>query len=74
MIDMKGRIVNDRQLSEKQLSTLKGIVSGEGPQATHRQIQYLKKLGVTVGDGITKKEASDLIGAALAKKAQEDEQ
>ena len=75
LIDMKAKIVNDRQLSEKQLSTLKGIVSGEGPEATYRQIQYLKKLGVTsVAGRITKKEASDLIGAALAKKAQEDEQ
>jgi hypothetical protein len=68
--DMKSRIQRDSQLSEKQISTLRGIVTGVGPVATDKQIRYLEKLGVEIPDeGLTKKQASDLIGAALAERA-----
>jgi hypothetical protein len=67
--DMKSKITNDRELSQKQISTLRGIVTGIGPAATYKQLRYLEKLNVEIPDGLTKKQASDMIGAALAVKA-----
>ena len=70
--DMKSKILNDSQLSDRQLETLRGILTGEGPKATEKQLRYLEKLGVEIPEGVTKKQASDLIGAALAEKAAND--
>ena len=73
--DMKARITNDSNLSDRQLSTLRGIVTGVGPAATEKQLRYLEKLNVGIPEGgLTKKQASDLIGAALAQRASSNEE
>jgi len=71
--DMKSKIIRDSQLSQRQLETLRGIVTGIGPAATEKQLRYMEKLGVEIPEGVTKKQASDLIGAALAAKAAQNE-
>ncbi len=46
-----------------------GNENGSSP-ATEKQIGYLKKLGVEVAPGLTKREASALIDEALAKESE----
>lgn len=43
-----------------------GVVNGDDVPATQKQLAYMKRLGLTIPDGLTKKEASDQIDAALA--------
>ncbi len=38
---------------------------GNGPQAIPKQLAYLKRLGVSVEDGISKQRASELIDEAV---------
>ena len=68
--DMKSRIIRDLTLTNKQFQTLQGILTGEGPTATDRQLRYLAKLGVQFEGPLTKKKASDLIGQELARRAE----
>ena len=65
---MRNRIVNRRELSEKQLNALLNIIdptSTNEVEATDKQVRYIKRLGGEVPDGLTKSEASEMIGELL---------
>ena len=66
--DMRNRIVNRRELSENQLNALLNIIdptSTNEVEATDKQVRYIKRLGGEVPDGLTKSEASEMIGELL---------
>ena len=66
MIDLT--IVNRRELSEKQLNALLNIIdpqANDEVSATGKQKRYIERLGGTVGDGLTKQQASEMIGELL---------
>ena len=65
--DMRNRIINKRELSEKQLNTLINIIdpqASNGIEATVKQVRYIERLGGN-SDGLTKKQASELINELL---------
>ena len=49
-----------------------GSNQSDDAEATERQCAYLRRLGVEIPEGLTKKEASALIDEALAKESDED--
>ena len=55
-----GRV--ERMQSANGLGRTNGVSNGDVP-ATEKQLGYLKKLGVEVTPGLTKKQASELIDA-----------
>ena len=66
--DMRNRIVNRKELSERQLNRLLIIIDPESaPEqtATIKQTRYIERLGGEVVDGLSKQEASELIGELL---------
>ncbi len=69
LTDMKNKIVRQQQLSPKQLTRIIKIIMPEVAQldepATTKQINYIKRLGGEITYGMTKTEASDLIGELL---------
>ena len=63
--DMRNRIVNRRELSEKQLNALLNIIDPQANNdvvATAKQKRYIERLGGTVEEGLTKQDASEMIG------------
>tara|TARA_R110002012_G_scaffold303918_1_gene506201 strand:+ start:639 stop:1844 length:1206 start_codon:yes stop_codon:yes gene_type:complete len=66
--DMSNRIIRKQTLSVRQLNKLLKIIapdSTEPEPASHKQISYIKKLGGDVVEGLTKTDASKLIGELL---------
>jgi len=67
--DMRNKIVNRKELSEKQLNALLNIIDPQASneiEATGKQVRYIERLGGDIADGITKKEASKLINELLS--------
>jgi hypothetical protein len=69
--DMRSRLINSQELSERQIQRLLMILepdAGHVSLATYKQIGYIKKLGGEVQEGLTKQQASDMIGELLEAK------
>ena len=69
--DVRSRLINGSQLSERQLQRLLMIIepdAGHAPLATYKQVGYIKKLGGEAEEGLTKQQASVLIGELLEAK------
>ena len=65
---MSNRIIRKQTLSTNQLNKLLAIVaptSVEAQPATLKQTRYIERLGGEVPDGLTKTEASEMIGELL---------
>jgi len=54
-------------LAERKSNGVSSVDNGDSQSATPKQISYLKSLGVKVPNGITKKDASDMLDKMTGK-------
>ncbi len=67
IVNQVGKDSRCAQMAGRPSSAANTTVDGDDSTATMKQIGYLKTLGVTIPEGVTKREASELIDQAMTK-------
>lgn len=65
--DQVASVIVQELAKDARMAQQRAHESGQSESATSKQVEYLKKLGVTIPVGLTKQAASGMIDSALAR-------